>query len=212
MNVGFLKFVRVIAIAAIFGLAGFYASNYLRGRAVPDAEVAPAPTETPSVESVAAPLVAALPEFSLSDVDGQTRSITEWSGRPLLINFWATWCAPCLREMPLLQKLQDQRGDRLQVIGIAVDRLPAVQSFLAEAGVSYPVLVGQQDAMDAAELFGPEFLALPFSIFVGADGAVLGLRPGELDPGELRELIDTVDAVEAGGIDVSEARRLIGEG
>ena len=90
--------------------------------------------------------------------------------------------------------------------------MPAVQSFVAEAGVSYPILVGQQDAMDAAELFGPEFLALPFTIFVAADGAVLGLRPGELDPDELRELIDTLDAFAAGSLSVAETRRVIGEG
>ena len=206
-----LRLVRVVAIAAIFGLAGFYASLYLRD--VPAPEELPAAPAEPVAEQPAEPgLVSSLPDFSLSDIDGKARSITEWSGRPLLINFWATWCAPCLREMPLLQKLQDQRGDRLQVIGIAVDRMPAVRRFLAEAGVSYPVLVGQQDAMDAAESFGPEFLALPFSIFVGADGAVLGLRPGELDPDELRELIDTLDAVAEGRLAVAQARRMIGEG
>jgi thiol-disulfide isomerase/thioredoxin len=211
MSRSVLKTVRVIAIAAIFGLAGLYASLYLRGDPAGDEAEPSLPQST--VEDPTTPvLVSSLPDFSLSDLDGNPRSITEWAGQPMLINFWATWCAPCLREMPLLQKLQDQRGDQLQVIGIAVDRMPAVQSFLAEAGVSYPVLVGQQDAMDAAELFGPEFLALPFSIFIGADGAVLGLRPGELDPDELRELIDTLDAVAAGQISIARARSLIGEG
>jgi len=211
MNSSALRTVRIVAIAAVFGLAGFYASLYLRGDPIDDGVAAP-PADSTAPDRVARELVNSLPDFTLSDVNGEPRSITEWSGRPMLINFWATWCAPCLREMPLLQKLQDQRGTAMQVLGIAVDRVPAVQSFLAEAGVTYPVLVGQQDAMDAAELFGPEFLALPFSIFVGADGAVLGLRPGELDPEELTELIETVDAVTQGRLSVAEARRIIGDG
>jgi len=211
MNPAALKTVQVLAIAAIFGLAGFYAAQYLRNEPATSQPVGPQ-AESAYADEAPRMLVGSLPDFSLSDIDGKQRSITDWSGRPLLINFWATWCAPCLREMPLLQKLQDQRGDKLQVIGIAVDRMPAVQRFLAEAGVSYPVLVGQQDAMDAAELFGPEFLALPFSIFIGADGSVLGLRPGELDPEELRELVETLDAVSAGELPVAEARRRIGEG
>jgi len=198
-----LRRIRRLAFILIFGLAGFYFAAYLR-EPIPEVDPAPGGNQAQA-------LVQELPDFQLSDSFGQMRSIREWSGRPLLINFWATWCAPCLREMPLLQALQDERGERFQVIGIAVDRLPAVQSFVVEAGVSYPILVGQQDAMDAAELFGPEFLALPFSIFIAADGRVLGLRAGELDPAELRELLDTVDAVGEGRLEVAEARVLIGE-
>ncbi|MDP7297085.1 MAG: TlpA disulfide reductase family protein, partial [Gammaproteobacteria bacterium] len=77
-----------------------------------------------SPSSVEPPLsvVETLPDFTLPDLNDQPRSVTEWSGRSLIINFWATWCAPCRREMPLLQSLQDEHDeDSLQVIGVAMD-------------------------------------------------------------------------------------------
>lgn len=202
MNRGLLRGIRIVAVLLIFGLAGFYTGEYLRSSAPP-----PEPPGTGQK-----PLVSTIPDFSLSGLDGAARPIANWRGTPMLINFWATWCAPCLREMPLLQALQDERGERLQVIGIAVDRLGDVQAFITEAGITYPILVGQQDAMDAAELFGPDFVALPFSIFVAANGEVLGLRPGELDPEELRELLAILDAVGAGTLAVDAAREQIGGG
>ena len=137
----------------------------------------------------------------------ETRAISEWSGRNLLINFWATWCAPCLREMPLLQTVFEERRERnFEVIGIAVDRRPDVETFVAEAGVTYPILIGQQEAMEAAETFGPEFVGLPFSIFVAASGDVLKLHAGELHLEQLRDILAVVDALDAGEITLTTAR------
>jgi thiol-disulfide isomerase/thioredoxin len=148
-----------------------------------------------------------LPEFFLDDLHGQSRSISEWADRPLLINFWATWCAPCLREMPMLQALQQERKDQpLEVIGIAIDRLNAVETFIKETSVTYPILVGQTEAMEAAEKFGPAFVALPFTVFTGPGGDVLYLHSGELHPEQLREILAITDQVTDGLITASEAR------
>ena len=96
-------------------------------------------------------LVDTLPEFALEDLGGEIRSIHGWEGDALVINFWATWCAPCLREIPLLKEFQDANGSAgVQVVGIAVDRLEAVQAFAEDMGFNYPVLVGQLAAMEAA--------------------------------------------------------------
>ena len=92
------------------------------------------------------------------------------------------------------------------MIGIAVDRAPAVESFIAEAGVTYPILIGQQEAIAAAESFGPEFIALPFSILIAADGAVIGLEAGELEVEELRELARLVTELETGAVTLETAR------
>ncbi len=193
-----LRILRLLSLLLFFALAGYYAGNYFRGGD---------PSQDPGKElPIETALVNELPSFSLNNMDAEATDIGRWAGKPLLINFWATWCAPCLREMPLLQRLQDERKDDFQVIGIAVDRLPAVRAFVAEAGISYPILVGQADAMAAAESFGPPFIALPFSVLVDAKQRVLGLRAGELDPEELRDIVTVMDAVEKASMTAADAR------
>ena len=147
-----------------------------------------------------------LAEFSLNDVWGEPHSIREWSGRPLLINFWATWCAPCRREMPLLQALHESQ-DELQVLGIAIDRQPDVQTYLAEAGITYPSLVGEQDAMAVSELFGLSGLGLPFTVLVSSDGTLLSVFIGEFSAAELETLVSVSRQVERGELDSSAARQ-----
>jgi thiol-disulfide isomerase/thioredoxin len=193
-----LRVVRITAIMGCCALAGLYAGRWFFADQAPSA-----PRATANAE---APLADQLPTFSLVDLDSRRRDIGEWVGRPMLINFWATWCAPCRKEMPLLQTLHDDSPGGLRVIGVAVDSQPAVESFIAEAGVTYPILVGQEDAIAAAESFGPEFIALPFSVLVAADGAVIGLESGELDPAELQGLASLATELAAGRLTVAQAR------
>ncbi|CAN5272646.1 TlpA disulfide reductase family protein [soil metagenome] len=130
------------------------------------------------------------PDFALPDLTGNVRSIAEWRDVPLIVNFWATWCAPCRREIPLLIALQDTHAPgTLQVIGVAIDEVEAVQRFAAETGIDYPVLVGEQAALDAAEAFGLAFTGLPFTAFIRADGRVQKVHLGELEAGELTSLV-----------------------
>ena len=99
-------------------------------------------------------------------------------------------------------------AERLQVIGIAVDRLPDVQAFVTETGITYPILVGQQEAMDAAELFGPDFIGTAvLQCSSPATARCSACGTGELDPAELRELLEVLDAVGAGNLDVAAARQ-----
>jgi thiol-disulfide isomerase/thioredoxin len=151
-----------------------------------------------------------LPQFTLNDMWGEQRSISEWANQPLLINFWATWCAPCRREMPLLQSLHTSQ-DELQVLGIAIDRQNDVQTYMAEAGISYPTLVGELDAMEVSDQFGLEGLGLPFTVLVAASGEILTVFIGEIEAGELQTLVETSQAFNRAEIDLNTARQKLAE-
>ena len=149
-----------------------------------------------------------LPDFVLSDLNGVPRPISDWSGQPILINFWATWCAPCRREMPLLQKLHEESGnDGLQVIGIAIDRAPDVSAFTMETGITYPILVGQEDAIEVTDGFGLDFLGLPFTVLVDQDGQILKIQLGELHADDLKLIVAVTGELRAGEIGLHAARQ-----
>ena len=157
--------------------------------------------------AAASVIVDTLPEFALGDITGEMRSIHGWEGDALVINFWATWCAPCLREIPLLKEFQDANGSAgVQVVGIAVDHLEAVQAFAEDMGFNYPVLVGQLAAMEAAARFGLEFFVLPFTVFTDRRKRILGVHHGELHTEHLDEVLLVLNALEAGSMDIDAAR------
>ncbi len=130
------------------------------------------------------------PEFSLKDLTGTNREIREWDGRLLFINFWATWCPPCLREIPTFIELQDRYGDRgLQFLGVAIQEPAPVREFVKESGINYPVLVGQDDAMQAATEFGNRIGGLPFTAVVDRTGTIIYAQGGELSMEQAEKLI-----------------------
>jgi thiol-disulfide isomerase/thioredoxin len=162
--------------------------------------------------SAAAPVtVATLPDFSLGNLAGEQQSIQSWPGKPLLINFWATWCGPCLREIPMLKELQTNRPD-LQVVGIAIDKRDLVVPFAATMQFNYPILIGQNEAWAAAGALGVNIYALPFTIFTAGDGSILGVHTGELHAEHLEVFRSVVDDLAAGKINVDQARGEIAEG
>ena len=183
-----------LSVAALLAYAG------LRLFATGSMQQAPAQTA-----AAAETLADRLPEFALPDLHGDRRSIRSWPGKPLLVNFWATWCAPCRREIPMLKEFQTGNAS-LQVVGIAIDRLEPVHAFADEMQFNYPVLIGEAEAMAAASAFGVQFLALPFTVFTGADGAVLGVHTGEVHAEHLERFVAVLDELAAGSIDNAAAR------
>ena len=151
-----------------------------------------------------------LPAFSLANLDGEQQSIQSWPGKPLLINFWATWCGPCLREIPMLKELQASHSD-LQVVGIAIDKPDLVAKFAAEQQFNYAILVGQNEAWTAASALGVNIFALPFTVFTAGDGSILGVHTGELHAEHLAAFRDVTGELAAGRIEVAEARRRIAD-
>jgi thiol-disulfide isomerase/thioredoxin len=154
-----------------------------------------------------------LPEFALKDLSGKSTAISTWSGKSLIINFWATWCAPCRREMPLLKALAtDWAGRDLTVVGIAVDHRDEVEEFVARFKIDYPILIGEQDALDVAAKFGMDSPAFPFTVFTDRRGEVVALFVGELHRRQADFILSEVENLNAERIQLPEARKRITEG
>jgi len=122
------------------------------------------------------------PEFSLADIEGTTRNIKEWDGKVLVINFWATWCPPCRKEMPAFTELQDQFGAQgLQFVGVAIDDADKVTEFMDTYGVNFPMLLGDLAAIEVGKAYGNRFGALPYTVIVDRQGKIAFTRRGELE-------------------------------
>jgi thiol-disulfide isomerase/thioredoxin len=151
-----------------------------------------------------------LPPFSLADRTGKPTSITAFGGRSLIINFWATWCAPCRREIPLLQALQTEWAGRgTTVVGIAVDHRDAVLQFADRFKMTYPLLIGEQDALDAAAALGVDSPVFPFTVFTDRRGDVVALFVGELHRAQAELILAEVQNLNQGSIELRAARQAI---
>ena len=179
----------------IAGIAGYFVASQQREQRIPS-------VETPAgVEQV---------RFSLPDIDGNLRDSSEWAGKAQLINFWATWCAPCRREIPLLKQTQAAHAaDNLQVIGIAVDFAEDVAAYAEEARFNDPVLVGQEDAMAVAEDSGVAFIGLPFTMVIAPSGELIKAHLGEILESHIERIVAVLGDLEAGAIDVAGAREAL---
>lgn len=154
-----------------------------------------------------------LPAFTLADLEGVPTPIARWKGKSLVINFWATWCAPCRREIPMLGHLAAQWADRgVVVVGIAVDRAQAVANYAQELKIPYPLLVGEQDALDAALALGVESPVFPFTVFTDDAGDIVALYVGELHPPQADLILSRVQSVDRHELSLKEARRSIAAG
>jgi len=154
-----------------------------------------------------------LPQFSLEDRSGKTVPIASFAGKSLIINFWATWCAPCRSEIPLLETLQAEWAGRgASVVGIAVDHRDEVLEFADRFKIGYPLLIGEQDALDAAASFGVASPVFPFTVFTDRRGEVVALFIGELHKPQAELILSQVQQLNDGQIELPAARHAITTG
>lgn len=120
------------------------------------------------------------------DLSGTTRRLSDWQGRPLMCNFWATWCAPCREELPLLDAAQQKYGaNGLQIVGIAIDTAPNIREYLKVVKIGFPVLVGEAGAIDLMRRAGNRSGGLPFTVVLDRAGRVRERKLGAYTAAEL---------------------------
>jgi thiol-disulfide isomerase/thioredoxin len=184
----------------------------LQQSANPSSTRAPATPDTAAGASVARARPERLPDLTFEDAAGAPHPLSEWGGHPLIVNFWATWCEPCRREIPLLKSLRGRSSPPgLQVVGIAVDMREPVVKYVTEMRIDYPVLLGEQNGLAAVQALGMD-VVLPFSVFVDSQGHILTVKVGELHPDEADLILGRLAELEAGRATLPLARQQITDG
>jgi thiol-disulfide isomerase/thioredoxin len=125
--------------------------------------------------------------LSLPNAANQPQALSQWRGKTLLVNFWATWCAPCVDEMPELSALQGEIASRnMQIIGIGIDSADNVRSFAQKYAIAYPLYVGGIAGTELTRQFGNQTGGLPFTVLIQPDGQISKTYIGRLKLEELR--------------------------
>jgi len=136
----------------------------------------------------------AMPAIILPDVDGTPVDFAGFAGRPLLINVWASWCGPCVEEMPMLATFAAaQPADGVQVVGLAIDTPNGVRDFLDRVPVTYPIVIEQPAPDDASVRLGNAQGLLPYTVLVGADGKIVKQKLGPFADGEVERWVGSTD-------------------
>ncbi|MBC8027229.1 MAG: TlpA family protein disulfide reductase [Steroidobacteraceae bacterium] len=205
-------------IVLIAGIGGYFAYKVGKSpeptaklEAIP-APATPGPAATPPEPEAKKKIVPdSLPDITLAAVDGTPTKLSSFSGRPLMVNFWATWCAPCRREIPLLNRIRAQRkAQNAEIVGVAVDFREDVLKFVQKVPINYPLLIGEEDGLAAAEAFGMG-MAFPFSVFADSQGRILTIKVGELHEDEANFAFDRVRDIDNGILTLQAAQAAVND-
>jgi thiol-disulfide isomerase/thioredoxin len=128
---------------------------------------------------------------TFDDLDGRAEAMARWRGQVVVVNFWATWCAPCIEEMPLLQSIHDEyRGRGVSVVGLGIDAPSALRRFRDEHRLSLPLYAAGADGSELGRALGNRGGALPYTVLVDRKGRIVAARLGQLTAAELRRWLD----------------------
>jgi peroxiredoxin len=122
-----------------------------------------------------------LPDFRLPDLTGREIQSSSFGGKVVIVNYWASWCPPCVREIPMLIRTQQAFDPTLvQVVGIAIDRKEAVEQFIEDHPINYPILIGDVGAVELSRRLGNRLQGLPFTVIFDHQGRRAFSQVGEL--------------------------------
>jgi thiol-disulfide isomerase/thioredoxin len=166
-----------IAVIIIAGSSGFALQRFVHQKQ-------PQTQDNPAIGSLR-------PEFAASDLNGQLRNIKEWDGQLILLNFWATWCPPCLKEIPDFIELQNTYGEQnFQIIGIALDDEENVREYAKEIGMNFPALMVEDEGIELARRYGNTIGGLPYTVIINRKGEISNTIMGELSKIRAKELLE----------------------
>lgn len=163
-----------IVVGLLFAALGVYLGVYLGVN-----RLAPATPQTTATTGLLA--------HTWPDAQGTPQKLSQWGNKSLIVNFWATWCAPCVQEMPELSALQAELAPKgIQLIGIGIDSAANIGEFSSKYKISYPLYVAGIDGAELSRSFGNQAGGLPFTVLIGRDGRVKKTYLGRLKMQELR--------------------------
>jgi len=151
----------------------------------------PQPIQAPPMESPpSADAPNRLMTLTLPDVDGKPQPLSQWKGKVLVANFWATWCPPCKEEMPEFSRISVKyAGNGVQFVGISIDSPDKVAAFRQEAQIAYPLLISTLETLDLSSDLGNRAKALPFTIILRPDGRPQQVKLGKFATPDLEKAI-----------------------
>lgn len=133
-----------------------------------------------------------IPDFSYPDLQGNIRSSQEWSNKIVVLNYWATWCPPCKKEIPDFIAVQKDYSDNVQFVGLALDDRDKVKTFADEFGINYPTLLADMAAIQTSKKLGNRFSGLPFTAIFDQHGRLKFQKTGELSRSELEKQLEAL--------------------
>lgn len=170
----------IVVLACIAAAGGWWLEHHQLEPALPESTVSSPTKVYTQGEQVG--------NYTLPNLAGKTTRLAQWHGKAVILNFWATWCAPCRAEMPMLAQTQRKyRKDGLQVVGITMAQPQATMSFLNALDIRYPTLIGIDASPAPTTAFGDTAGLLPYSVLVDRSGHVMATKLGPLDASTIRD-------------------------